>query len=115
MSSRRVVAASAVGLLLLTGVLYLVFAPQAPPPPAGFRQQETVMAGSPADSLEVRHLVLTGTNEEIGRALARLAQERYRAQPQPSPDRLRTRAQRRYIETNFPILYERMRGVASSF
>ena len=74
-----------------------------------------MIAGSPKDSLEVRHLVLRGTNEEIGRTLAQIARERYQAKPPVSQDPLRTRSQRRYIEKNFPILYERMRGVASSF
>ncbi|HKR65960.1 MAG TPA: C45 family autoproteolytic acyltransferase/hydrolase, partial [Thermoanaerobaculia bacterium] len=67
------------------------------------------------DSLEVRHLVLTGTNEEIGRALAEIARDRYGARPEPPRDALRARAARRYIERNDPILYERMRGVAAAF
>ena len=78
-------------------------------------RQERVIAGSPADSLEVRHLVLTGTNEEIGRALAEIARDRYDTRPDPSSDRLRTRASRRYIAKNYPILHDRMRGVASAF
>lgn len=76
---------------------------------------ERVIAGSPKDSMEVRHLVLTGTNEEIGRALARIARERYQVQPRRNGEPWRARAHRRYIEKNYPILYERMKGVASSF
>ena len=82
---------------------------------AALTRRETVIAGSPADSMEVRHLVLTGTNEEIGRALAELAQERYDTRLERSRDKLRTRAQRRYIEQNFPILHDRMRGVAAAY
>jgi len=78
-------------------------------------RQERVIAGSPADSLEVRHLVLTGTNEEIGRALAEIARDRYGTRPEPSRDRLRTRAARRYIQKNDPILYDRLRGVVAAF
>src|SRR5262249_12372157 len=78
-------------------------------------RQDRVIAGSTKDSLEVRHLVLRGSNEEIGRTLAQLAQERYQAKAEPSQDRLRTGAQRRYIQKNFPILYDRMRGVAAAF
>lgn len=78
-------------------------------------RQERVVAGSPADSLEVRHLVLTGTNEEIGRALAEIARDRYDTRLEPSRDPLRTRALRRYVEKNYPILHDRMRGVASAF
>lgn len=82
---------------------------------AALSRQERVIAGSPNDSLEVRHLVLKGTNEEIGRALADIAQERYQVRLQPARDSLRTRATRRYIEKNYPILYDRMRGVAASY
>ena len=82
---------------------------------SALQKEERVIAGSPADSIEVRHLILRGTNEEIGRALAEIAIERYGLRPERAADPLRTRAQRRYIETAFPILAERMRGVASAF
>lgn len=78
-------------------------------------QQDHIVAGSPKDSMEVRHLVLQGSNEAIGHTLTQLATERYRVRPQPSLDPLRTRAQRRYIEKNYPILYDRMKGVAAAF
>src|SRR5262249_6591154 len=67
-------------------------------------RQDRVVAGGPKDFMEVRHLVLKGTNEEIGRALATIAKERYQLKPDASPDRLRTRVQRRYLEKNYPIL-----------
>ena len=78
-------------------------------------RQDRVIAGGPEDFMEVRHLVLTGTNEEIGRALATLAIERFGLKPEASIDRLRTRIQRRYIEMNYPSLHDRMRGVAAAF
>src|SRR5271166_2164303 len=81
----------------------------------GAIQQDRVVAGSPRDFMEVRHLVLRGSNEAIGQALATIARERYRCQPMPSEDPVRTRAQRRYMEKNYPILLDRMRGVASAF
>ena len=74
-------------------------------------RQDRVIAGGPEDFMEVRHLVLAGTNEEIGRALANLAIERFGLEAPASTDRLRTRVQRRYIEMNYPILHDRMRGV----
>src|SRR6186713_1361294 len=40
-------------------------------------QVDRVIAGGPDKSLEVRHLVLRGSNEQIGRALAEIAKERY--------------------------------------
>lgn len=78
-------------------------------------EQERIIAGSPADSLEVRYLILKGTNEAIGRRLAEIARDRYQAKLTASADPVRTRAQRLYIEKNDPILYERMRGLASLF
>jgi hypothetical protein len=73
-----------------------------------------VVAGSPRDFMEVRHVVLRGTNEEIGRALATLARERHGVGPAPTDDPLRARAQRRYLARNYPALLERMRGVAAA-
>ena len=76
--------------------------------------KDEVTAGSPSDYMEVRHLVLRGTNEEIGRALTEVARQRYRVEPLPSSNPLVTRVQRRYIEKNDPILFDRMRGVAAA-
>lgn len=78
-------------------------------------QSDRVIAGGPKDFMEVRHLVLSGTNEEIGRALATVAKDRFGVTPEASADRLRTRAQRRYFEKNYPIYHDRMRGVAAAF
>ncbi|MGH9870077.1 MAG: C45 family autoproteolytic acyltransferase/hydrolase [Candidatus Polarisedimenticolia bacterium] len=78
-------------------------------------QQDRVIAGGPNDSLEVRHIVLRGTNEQIGRALAEIAKERYGVRPNPAMDPLQMRAQRRYLERNYPILLDRMRGVAAAY
>jgi hypothetical protein len=77
--------------------------------------KDCVVAGSANDFMEVRHIVLKGTNEEIGRALAQLARERFKAGPVPTGDPIRARAQRVYLEKNYPILYERMKGVAACF
>jgi Acyl-coenzyme A:6-aminopenicillanic acid acyl-transferase/Leucine Rich repeat len=115
MRSRKRVAAAGAGLVLLVGAVYLAAGAKERTSSSGFIQKETVIAGSPRDSIEVRHVILSGSNEEIGRALADLAKERYRVKALPSQDLTRTRAQRRYIEKNFPILHERMRGVAASF
>jgi hypothetical protein len=78
-------------------------------------RQERVIAGGPKDFMEVRHVVLRGTNAEIGRALAAIAKERYQFALEETPDRFRNRVLRKYLEKNYPILHERMRGVASAF
>src|SRR5688572_5714761 len=98
-------------MLSRTAFLFLLLATNV----FALNRQERVIAGSPADSLEVRHLVLTGTNEEIGRALAEIARDRYGVRPERSRDPLRSRASRRYIEKNYPILRDRLRGVAAAF
>ncbi len=78
-------------------------------------QEDRVIAGRPADSLEVRHLVLRGTNEQIGRALAEIAKERYDARLETMQDPVQARAVRTFLERNDPILLDRMRGVAAAF
>src|SRR5215471_1513439 len=49
-----------------------------------------VIAGGSRDFMEVRHLVLKGSNREIGRALAAVASEQHHVKPANSSDRLRT-------------------------
>jgi hypothetical protein len=81
----------------------------------GAIKEDTLVAGGEQDFMEVRHVVLKGSNEAIGKALAEIARERHHVNPIASSDPLRTRVQRRYIEKNDPILFERMRGVATAF
>jgi penicillin V acylase-like amidase (Ntn superfamily) len=77
-------------------------------------QEDRVIAGGPNDSLEVRHLVLRGTNEQIGRALAEIAKERYGTRLD-AREPMQVRAQRKFLERNYPILLDRMRGVAAAY
>jgi hypothetical protein len=72
----------------------------------------TVIAGGPDDYMEVGHLVLRGTNREIGRRLATTARERHGVVPAVGGDPLVTRARRRWYQREWPAHYERMRGVA---
>ena len=62
----------------------------------------------------VRHLVLRGTNQDVGAALARVASTRHgltvRALQDADPSR--ACAQTDYISENAPILWQRARGVA---
>ena len=74
MLSRKIAVAS-VSLALLMGTAR-----------AEITQQERVIAGGPADSMEVRHLYLKGSNAEIGRALAEIARDRYQAKVVRSSD-----------------------------
>jgi hypothetical protein len=78
-------------------------------------QEDRVIAGGPNDSLEVRHLVLRGTNEQIGRALAEIAKERYQVRLDRASSPEYARAVRTFLERNDPILLDRMRGVAAAY
>ncbi len=71
-----------------------------------------LIAGGPNDYMEVGHLTLTGTNREIGAALATMAMERHGVAPARGGDPLVTRARRRWYHREWPAHYERMRGVA---
>lgn len=77
--------------------------------------EERVLAGGPADFMEVRHLVLRGSNYEIGRKLAEIARTRHGTTLAPGADPAHTRAQREYFAKHYPALYERMRGAADAY
>ncbi|MDQ3640339.1 MAG: hypothetical protein M3450_02415, partial [Actinomycetota bacterium] len=62
--------------------------------------------------MEVLHLVLRGTNREIGAQLATVARDRQGVAPATGGDPLVTRARRRWYEREWPAHYERMAGVA---
>ena len=100
---------------VLVGTLAHATSVRAEPQPNGVICEDRVVAGSDKDFMEVRHLVLKGTNEAIGRTLGQIARERHHVSLLPGHDALRVRAQRRYFEANFPILFDRMRGVAAAY
>ena len=73
-----------------------------------FDEQESFMT--------VRHLTMRGTNYEIGQVLGRLAVERYHKSPADTiADPIYARARRLYLQRNYPIHWERVRGVAAAF
>ena len=76
---------------------------------------KVILPKKPGTYMEVRHIVLRGTNEEIGKALGDIAQEwlgiklgRYAAP-------IYAKACRLYMEKNAPFLLERMKDVAKSY
>lgn len=87
---------------------------QEPAPKKQVILRDQVIAGSPNDFMEVHHIVLSGRNLEIGQALANIAAERFQFKPVASTDRVRTRAERKYLKAHYPILFERMQGVATA-
>ncbi len=100
--------------ILLTTILMLFVSVIGQAQRKDLYSKETVVAGGPDQFMEVRHVVLKGSNYEIGKKIAEIA-KRDGVQMQPFGDPLRNKVQREYIERNYPILYERMKGVADVF
>ncbi|MHB8896668.1 MAG: hypothetical protein ACYC99_16045, partial [Candidatus Geothermincolia bacterium] len=74
------------------------------------------MPRGPDNYMEVRHLVLEGSNRRMGKALGDIARESYGvSRLMPYASTTYARAHREYMEQNYPILLDRMRGVAESF
>lgn len=73
-----------------------------------------VVAGGPNRFCEVRHVVLRGSNREIGAALAKLARERHGVDRIDASVPENTRAQREWFEAHYGSYAERMRGVAET-
>jgi hypothetical protein len=66
--------------------------------------------------LSPKHLILRGTNFEIGQTLAEMALEKHGLTAAPLPaSRDHVKARRAYFQRSYPIHWERMRGVAAAF
>ncbi len=76
--------------------------------------KEKVIAGGSRDFATVRHLMLRGTNREIGARLAEVALRNHSARPFPAADTLVTRCRNNYFRLRYPTHYERMRGAAEA-
>jgi hypothetical protein len=63
----------------------------------------------------VRHLVLRGSQREIGRHLATRTKERHHGFLLPSTDPLMTRLNREYIEEKWPSHHQRMLRTAEAW
>ncbi|MFC2094838.1 C45 family autoproteolytic acyltransferase/hydrolase [Candidatus Bipolaricaulota bacterium] len=73
------------------------------------------IAGGDSDFLTAHHLLLEGSNREIGRELAHLAKAVHRAELATCCDPLRIQTQRKHLRQGFPLLYDRMLGVAEAY
>ncbi len=76
--------------------------------------KETVIAGGPDKFAEVRYVILRGSNFEIGKKIGELA-KKDGTPVTPSDNRIMNRAKREYMAKNYPILHERMKGVAAAY
>jgi predicted choloylglycine hydrolase len=102
---QKIMAAAALTFLVL---------PPAAVQAASPRVRETVIAGSPEHFMEVRHVVLKGSDFEIGKQMATVAM-REGIKARKSSNRLLSRSKRMYFARNYPAYFERMKGTAAAF
>lgn len=76
--------------------------------------KETVITGSPDKFAEVRHVILRGSNFAIGKKLGEIAKMNG-ATIDLSENYIINRTKREYMVRNYPVFYDRMRGVAAAF
>jgi predicted choloylglycine hydrolase len=77
--------------------------------------KESIVAGSPKDFVEVRHVIIKGTNFQIGKKIAEIVRKNNLVEVPSEFEKLRNKAQRAYMEQNYPVHYERMKGSAAAF
>ncbi len=77
--------------------------------------QTVIAGGGPDDYLEARHVILRGTNREIGRAIGEIARTEFDSQPLRAIDPIRARAARRYFREHYPIHEQRLLGAADAY
>lgn len=70
------------------------------------------VAGGPGDFMTVHHLTVTGSQAEIGRALAEEARRAYGWRPVPAPGAVLARARRAWFERHWPQQAARTAAVA---
>jgi predicted choloylglycine hydrolase len=80
-------------------------------------QNERTVVDGAQHQMYVRHLTMRGTNYEIGYSLGEIAMQRHGRHPDTHlrGDPRYVRARRHYIQQTYPILWERMRGVAAAY
>lgn len=76
--------------------------------------QEHVVAGTESDFMMVKHYKIKGTNFEIGKKIAEIAKQMHLSL-NPHSDSIINKLQAKYFSVNYPIHYERMKGIAAGF
>ncbi len=79
------------------------------------RTNKIIVPKTADNYMEVRHIVLKGTNRAIGRALGNLAQEWLGIKPFRYTDPIYGKANRRYLEKNYPLFAKRLEGIAQAY
>ena len=78
-------------------------------------KNEVILPRGPGQYMEVRHIVLRGSSEEIGRAIGEIGQKWLGIKLPQSAGPLYAKAQQLYLRKNYPILVEKSEGVARSY
>ncbi|HPN72750.1 MAG TPA: C45 family autoproteolytic acyltransferase/hydrolase [Candidatus Omnitrophota bacterium] len=114
MKKKKLYFVLAVCLALAAGgaAVYIALKPE--PNPA-ILKNSVIMRKGPLAYMEVRHIVLKGSNKEIGQAIADIARRDYRVELVKYASPVYARARYTYMRNNYPALLERMKGVAESF
>lgn len=73
---------------------------------------DKVIAGGPKSYMEVHHVLLKGSNYDIGRKIAEIAKASG-IKIGPDKDKIVNRMKREYMKKNYPIFFKRMEGVAA--
>lgn len=105
------------GFLAFIGIVLFVLLSACRPQTAEMKDleyEEAVIAGGPDSFMEVHHVFLKGSNFAIGQKIGEFAKKNG-TQISPSENKILNRSKRKYMAKNFPILYERMKGIASVF
>ncbi|MFC1576832.1 C45 family autoproteolytic acyltransferase/hydrolase [Candidatus Omnitrophota bacterium] len=76
---------------------------------------KVILSKSPDTYMEMRHIVLRGSNREIGKALGDIAREWLGVKLGRYAAPVYAEARRRYLKKNYPALSERSEGVAESY
>ena len=103
-----------VAFILIAIVVVGVIASRPKPNPVIIKN-EIVLQNEKDDYMQVRHIVVRGSNEGIGKALGEIARREYKAKLIKYAEPIYSKARLQYMKTNYPILLERMKGVAIAY
>ncbi|MDO8872983.1 MAG: hypothetical protein Q7V05_09680 [Methanoregula sp.] len=78
-------------------------------------KNEVILPKRSGEYMEVRHIVVRGTNEEIGRVLGDIARKDFGSGLSRYASPLYGRERQEYMKNNYPALLDRMKGVAGSY
>jgi hypothetical protein len=101
-------------LWVIAGVVFFLSMTVLPSVAQKLEYEETVVAGSPEKFAEIRHVVLKGSNFGIGKKIGEIA-KRDGVVMNASENYVLNRTKREYMVRNYPVHYDRMRGLAAAY